>query len=164
MAREEKGEKAEQVVEEVPQKKKLPLKKLIIMGAAVLIVVTAGAFGAIYYKKFFNKKEQVEHQAPVGAIWPMDPFIVNIRDENSDRYLKIVIELDISDKNCIPELNQLKPKLRDNVLDLISAKTYKDIMDISGKQRLRDEIMVRLNSFLTGGKIVKVYFTDFVIQ
>jgi flagellar FliL protein len=37
-------------------------------------------------------------------------------------------------------------------------------MDISGKQRLREEIMVRLNSFLTGGKIVKVYFTEFVIQ
>jgi flagellar FliL protein len=130
------------------------------MGVAVLIVVTAGAFGAIYYKKFFNNKEQVEHLAPVGAIWPMDPFIVNIRDENSDRYLKIVIELDISDKNYIAEMNQLKPKLRDNVLDLLSSK----IMDISGKQRLREEIMVRLNSFLTGGKIVKVYFTEFVIQ
>ncbi len=161
MAREE---KEEQVGEEVPQKKKLPLKKLIIIGVAVLVVVTAGAFGTIYYKKFFNKKEQIENQAPVGAIWPMDPFIVNIRDESSDRYLKIVIELDISDKNYIAEINQLKPKLRDNVLDLLSSKTYKDVMDISGKQRLREEIMVRLNSFLTGGKIVKVYFTEFVIQ
>ena len=33
-----------------------------------------------------------------------------------------------------------------------------------GKQRLRDEITMRLNSFLSGGKIVKVYFTEFVIQ
>jgi len=162
MAREE---KEEQVVEEgVPQKKKLPLKKLIIIGITVVVVVTAGALGAIYYKKFFDKKEKQEQQAPVGAIWSMEPFIVNIKDENSDRYLKIVIELDISDKNYIAEMNQLKPKLRDNILDLLSSKTYKDIMDISGKQRLRDEIMVRLNSFLTDGKIVKVYFTEFVIQ
>jgi flagellar protein FliL len=161
MAREEKDENA---VEEVPLKKKLPLKKLIIIGVAVLIVVTAGAVGTVYYKKFFNKKDQVEQQAPQAAIWPMDPFIVNIQDQGADRYLKIIIELDISDKNCIEELNQLKPKLRDNVLDLLSSKTYKAIMDISGKQRLREEIMLRLNSFLTKGKIVKVYFTEFVVQ
>jgi flagellar FliL protein len=163
MAREERDE---QVVEQVPQKKTLPLKKLIIIGVAVLVVVTAGVFGAIYYKKLFAKKESTEQQAAVvGAIWPMDPFIVNIQDQGTtDRYLKIIIEFDISDKNCIAELNQLKPKLRDNVLDLLSSKSYKDIMDISGKQRLRDELMVRLNSFLTGGKITKVYFTEFVVQ
>jgi flagellar FliL protein len=162
MAREERDEQA---VEAVPPKKSLPIKKLIIIGVAVLVVVTAGVFGAIYYKKLFAKKENTEQQVAVGAIWPMDPFIVNIQDQGTtDRYLKIIIELDISDKNCIAELNQLKPKLRDNVLDLLSSKSYKDIMDISGKQRLREELMVRMNSFLTGGKIMKVYFTEFVVQ
>lgn len=162
MAREE---KEEQAVEQVPPKKTLPIKKIIIIGVAVLVVVTAGVVGSIYYKKMFSKKESTEQQAVVGAIWPMDPFIVNIQDQGTtDRYLKIIIELDISDKNCIPELNQLKPKLRDNVLDLLSSKSYKDIMDISGKQRLREELMLRMNSFLTGGKITKVYFTEFVVQ
>jgi flagellar FliL protein len=162
MAREEKEEK---VVEEVPQKKKLPLKKLIILCVAVLVVVAGGVIGTMYYKNAFGKKEQQQQQAPVAAIWPIDPFIVNIQDPGgSDRYLKIMIELDISDKNCIAELNQLKPKLRDNVLDLLSSKSYKDIMDISGKQRLREEIMMRVNSFITSGKILKVYFTDFVVQ
>ncbi len=161
MAREEKNEQA---VEDVPQKKKLPLKKLIIIGVAVLIVVAGGTVGTIYYKKMSDKKEQVQQQAPVAAVWPMEPFIVNILDQGSDRYLKIVVELEISDKNCIAELNQLKPKMRDNVLDLLSSKSYKDIVDINGKQRLRDEIMMRLNSFLTGGKIAKVYFTEFVVQ
>jgi flagellar FliL protein len=161
MAREEKDE---QVVEDVPQKKKLPLKKLIIIGVAVLIVAVGATVGAIYYKKMSDKKEQVQQQVPVAAVWPMEPFIVNILDQGTDRYLKIVVELEISDKNCIAELNQLKPKMRDNVLDLLSSKSYKDIVDINGKQRLRDEIMMRLNSFLTGGKIAKVYFTEFVVQ
>ena len=161
MAREEKDEKA---IEEVPKKKKLPMKKLIVIGIAALIIVAAGVAGFISYNKFFGKKDQVQQQAPQGAIWPMDPFIVNIQDQGADRYLKIMIELDLSDKNCIDELTQLKPKLRDNVLDLISSKSYKEISDISGKQRLREEITLRLNSFLTKGKIVKVYFTEFVVQ
>jgi flagellar FliL protein len=94
----------------------------------------------------------------------MDPFIVNLVDNNGERYLKISVELEVSDKNVVPELNKLKPKLRDNILDLLTAKSYKDLVDMMGKQRLRDEIMMRLNSFLSGGKITKVYFTEFVIQ
>jgi flagellar FliL protein len=37
-------------------------------------------------------------------------------------------------------------------------------MDMAGKQRLREEIAMRLNTFLTTGKVSKVYFTEFVIQ
>jgi len=37
-------------------------------------------------------------------------------------------------------------------------------MDISGKQRLREDIAFKLNSILSKGKIVRVYFTEFVIQ
>ena len=93
----------------------------------------------------------------------MEPFIVNLVDNNGERYLKISVELEVS-KNVVAELTTLKPKLRDNVLDLLTAKSYKDLVDMVGKQRLRDEITMRLNSFLSGGKIVKVYFTEFVIQ
>jgi len=64
----------------------------------------------------------------------------------------------------VDELNLLKPKLRDSILDLLSAKTYKEMMDPIGKQRLRDEIALRANAYLTKGKIIKVYFTEFVIQ
>lgn len=159
-----KEEKREDVVPEVPQKRKMPLKKLIIMGVAALIVISAGTVGAIYYKKIFDKKESSKGQVTEGAIWPLEPFIVNLVDQGGDRYLKIVIELDVSDKNCVPELNQMKPRLRDNILDLLSSKSYKDISDFTGKQRLRDEITMRLNSFITSGKITKVYFTEFVVQ
>jgi len=37
-------------------------------------------------------------------------------------------------------------------------------MEPAGKQRLRDEIVLRLNSFLTKGKVLKVYFTEFIVQ
>jgi flagellar FliL protein len=97
-------------------------------------------------------------------MWPMAPFIVNISDNQGERYLKIVMELEVSDQSIIAVLEQLKPKLRDNLLDLLSAKSFSELMDMAGKQRLRDEIIVRLNSFLVRGKIVRVYFTEFVIQ
>jgi flagellar FliL protein len=44
------------------------------------------------------------------------------------------------------------------------VKTFKELMELTGKQKLRDEMVMRLNAFLTKGKINKVYFTEFVIQ
>ena len=38
------------------------------------------------------------------------------------------------------------------------------IMDLAGKQRLREDIAGRINNILQKGKVTKVYFTDFVIQ
>ncbi|MFB3925568.1 MAG: flagellar basal body-associated FliL family protein [Syntrophales bacterium] len=146
------------------KKSKGALVKWVVIGAVVALLVGGGAAGFLYFKKASGKKEAASKEQVTTAIWTMEPFIVNLIDNNGERYLKISIELEVSDKNIIPEMNKLKPKLRDNVLDLLTAKSYKDLVDMVGKQRLRDEIMMRLNSFLVGGKIVKVYFTEFVIQ
>ena len=140
------------------------LVKWIMIGSIALVLIVGGALTVVFMSKSSGKKEEAAKEQPVTGVWAMEPFIVNLADNNGERYLKVTIELEISDKNIIPELNTLKPKLRDNVLDLLTAKSYKDLVDMVGKQRLRDEIVMRLNSFLTGGKINKVYFTEFVIQ
>jgi flagellar FliL protein len=94
----------------------------------------------------------------------MEPFVINLQDNQGERYLKLVIQLEISDPLGVKELDLLKPKMRDNILDLLSAKTLKELMDTGGKQRLREEIMMRLNSIVMTSKITKIYFTDFVVQ
>lgn len=148
-----------------PPKKKSFLKWIII-GVVALAVIGGGVFGAMHFlgASKEKKKEQAAAKPAPSALWPMDPFIVNLADNQGDRYLKVTLELEVSDAACIPELNQIKAKLRDNILDLLTAKTYKDLMDIAGKQRLRDEIGMRLNSFLGTCKVTKVYITEFVIQ
>lgn len=166
MPKEERDERGsdEQVV---PVKKKGSILKWIIIGLVVLVILVVGIVGGVLYltKAADVGKQPVQQQRPlVGSMWAMEPYIVNLMDNNGDRYLKAVIQLELSDPTAVPELEQLKPKLRDNVLDLLSAKSYKDLMEMGGKDRLREEIAMRLNSFLTKGKIIKVYFTEFVIQ
>jgi flagellar FliL protein len=164
MAREDKDE--EKTDQEQPVKKKGSMMKWIIIIVAVVVIVGGGAGGAYYYftKMTASKKETAVQKPPIGALWAMEPFIVNLIDNEGQRYLKAVIQLEVSDSLTVAELDQLKPKIRDNVLDLLSAKSYKDLMEQGGKQRLREEIQMRINTFLTKGKIEKVYFLDFVIQ
>ena len=166
MAREEKDEPQEGEQQDVPVKNKGSLLKWIIIGIVALVIVAGIIGGVLYFTKTSEvKKQPAEQQRPlVGSTWAMEAFIVNLMDNNGDRYLKAVVQLELSDAAAVPELEQLKPKLRDNVLDLLSAKSYKDLMEMGGKERLREEIAMRLNSFLTKGKVVKVYFTEFVIQ
>ncbi|HLA27736.1 MAG TPA: flagellar basal body-associated FliL family protein [Syntrophales bacterium] len=157
----------EEIVQEQAAKKKVPIVKIIIISLVVLIAIAAGVFGGIYFFTDHGDAKKAAVQPPkplIGTMWPMAPFIVNLSDNQGERYLKIVIEIEVSDQSVVPELELLKPKLRDNMLDLLTAKSFNELMDVGGKQRLRDEIVMRLNSFLVKGKIVQVYFTEFVIQ
>jgi flagellar protein FliL len=148
--------------EEAPKKSKLKL--FIIISIGVVIIAAGAVAGFFLFPKAESKKHEPEQKPVVMSIWPMDAFVVNIADVNGERYLKLVIQLEISDPSAIPELEQLKPRLRDNILDLLTAKTYKDLMDLTGKQRLREDIAGRINNILSKGKVTKVYFTDFVVQ
>jgi flagellar protein FliL len=156
---------AEQLDPQPQTQKKAPLLKWIIIISVVLLLVIGGA-GAGYYflKKSPEKKAVAQAQPVIGTVYPMEPFIINLQDNQGERYLKLIVQLEISDPLGVKELDMLKPKMRDNILDLLSAKTYKELMDVGGKQRLREEIMMRLNSIVSTAKISKVYFTEFVVQ
>jgi flagellar FliL protein len=164
MAKDDRDE--EKTEQEQPAKGKGSMMKWIIIIGIVVLVLGGGAGGAYYYfvKMAAPKKEAAQQKPPIGALWAMEPFIVNLIDNEGQRYLKAVIQLEVSDPLTVAELDQIKPKIRDNILDLLSAKSYKDLMETGGKQRLREEIQMRVNSYLTKGKVEKVYFLDFVIQ
>lgn len=155
--------------EQVPEKKKGSALKWIIIAAVAVFVLGGAGAGAYFFlvksKVSAEEKKHAEQNKPPAAVfWPMDPFIVNLIDNEGERYLKVALQLELSEPSSVEDLNLLKPKIRDSILDLLSAKTYKEMMDPIGKQRLRDEIALRANGYLTKGKILKVYFTEFIIQ
>ena len=167
MAKDKKDQK-DQVEEQDQQpkvKKGISLKWIIIISVALLIVVGGAVAGYFFYSKTQSKKP-VEQKTVVITFWPMEAFVVNIKetDAGGERYLKLVIQLELSEPGAIAELEQIKPRLRDSILDLLTPKTYKELMDVAGKQRLREDIAGRVNNALTKGKVTRVYFTEFVVQ
>jgi len=164
--REEIKEKEEQTEGAVPESgnKKGSMMKFIIIGVVALVVLGAGIGGAVLFMGKSTDKKSATAAPAIGPTWAMEPLIVNLADNNGDRYLKVVMQLELTGPEASKELDVIKPKFRDSVVDLLSNKTYKDLADNIGKQRLRDEIMLRGNSMLMQGKINKVYFMEFVIQ
>uniref|UniRef100_I2PXB4 Flagellar protein FliL n=1 Tax=Desulfovibrio sp. U5L TaxID=596152 RepID=I2PXB4_9BACT len=92
----------------------------------------------------------------------LPPFVVNLADPNARRYLKIVLDVEMTGNPELLEANQAK--IRDSLLMLLSSKTSQDLGTLEGKILLRKEIVDRLNQALGQAKVARVYFTDFVIQ
>jgi flagellar FliL protein len=151
---------------EPKKKSKKSFLKWIIVVTVLLFAGVAGFGGWKYYQSFVagEKKAKEDQVARIGDVWPMGTMIVNLMDGNGERYLKAVIQIETSGPECISELNMLKPKIIDNILDLLSSKKYRDIVGFEGKQRLREEISMRVNNYISKGRIRYVYFTEFVIQ
>ena len=111
-----------------------------------------------------QKAEAGHALAIMGPIFSLDTFIVNLKDEEGKRYLRITMALEVSDGTTQAEVEKRLPQVRHRILMTLPSKKYDDIRSGEGKIRLRDEIITKLNSLLTTGKVTDIYFTEFVVQ
>ncbi|HEX9023554.1 MAG TPA: flagellar basal body-associated FliL family protein [Geobacteraceae bacterium] len=169
MANKEEQGKEKKAAEEVPKSGK---KKWIIIGVIALVVAVGAAAGVFFYMRSngegegaeasAGKKEAAVRKTPV--IYPLEPFIVNIHDGANLRYLKVKLEFEITAAEAKEELDKIQAPMRDAILVLLSNKNLDDITMTDGKNKLRDEVMATVARVAPAGKVVRVYFTDFVVQ
>lgn len=169
MAESRKRDEREEI-EEMEDQEERPKKGGMIMKLVIalvfLVILGGGAVGGwMFYQEWSQEGAAVEEPvAQIGPLWPVGTLIVNLLDSEGERYLKITIELELSSADMIQELDALKPKILDGVLDMLSTKYYREIVGFEGRQQLRDEIAMRINNYLTKGHVTQVYFTEFVVQ
>jgi flagellar FliL protein len=163
----------------------IPLKMVIIIVAGTLVIGLGGAFAlfklmagghggdeqkaeATTAKAAGHKEAEVKPDAPKvntpGAIYDVDPFIVNLADTPEVRYLKLTVKLELESQDTSAELASRIPQLRDTILVLLTSKDSASIRTPQGKFQLRDEITQRVNSLLPKPGVRAAYFTDFVVQ
>lgn len=176
-------EKAEEVAK--PEAKGGMMQKLMLVvavalassvsGGVVSWIVTTRALATVNNpaKETQSEETQPSEQDPItaalekGGALALDPFVVNLADSDSARYLRIKVSLMVDDKTKMAELqdNQaLQVKLRDVILQTLTQKTAHDISNEEGKNKLRHEIQTKIEGYFKKPKLVDVMFTDFVIQ
>lgn len=99
-----------------------------------------------------------------GHLYDLDPFIVNLADPGSSKYLKIRIGIESCEAKPDEEFQKRLPQLRDAILTILSSKTYKEIYDSEGKGKLKGEIIQKANQLPGRLKVKTIYFTEFVVQ
>jgi len=147
-------------------KPKSKFKKILIF--AVLGLLLAGG-GLVAYILFVDEPPGKEAHAGKGAQKPgvsmaLDPFLVNLADRESRRYLKLRLELEVDSEGTVKELEKSLPRIRDALILLLSSKTYLDLSSFEGKQQLKQDIKKRVSELPAGKKVTDVFFTEFVAQ
>ncbi len=153
-------------------KKKSKLILFLIIGI-VFILIAGGGFFA--YTKFFASPQEGGEQGngkqtekstpePVGEMFSLEPFVVNLADPQGDRYLKLKISMEVDDPAAVERARKLSPKLRDIVIMMISSLAFEEVMTPEGKLRIREELRTRFNRVLEPYRVENIYFSEFVVQ
>ena len=164
--------------EEVGESKKGSLleNKAIVLGAIVVvqILLAIGLTQFLIVPKLGvsdadmsgGTPEILEEEMPeMGVLVGLQEIIVTLKsDPRRPRYLKININLEVSDGIVAEVVSGRLPQLRDMVIMALSDKTPEELSTPEGKKGLRDEIFRRVDAKMPNGTLMNVYFSDLVVQ
>ena len=148
-------------------------KGLLIIIVLVVLLLGGGGFGAYWFllrtppltAEQLAEIEAAKKPEPVILpVFALKPFVVNLADKKSRRYLKVTMKLELSNEELLEEIDKRRAQLRDVVLTLLSSKTAVEVGTMEGKFLLRQDIIKRVNVNLVTGKVTKVYWEEFVVQ
>lgn len=169
----------ENVTEEKKSSKTL---LFIIIGAVILLILIGVAAAVLVYSGDKKAETQNDNTAntqakssthstkdanllSIGPLYAIDkPFIVNLMTQNSRRYLKTSITLELSNDKLQEEVDSKSTIIKDIIIDVLSSKSIEKIVTAKGKEAIKDEMLQRINQVLVDGSVNNIFFTEFVIQ
>jgi len=171
----------EETVQEEPVKPASSLSIGKILMIAVLALASSAGGGVVSFllvnralrheakaaEATENNEEKMAEILEKSAVLPLEPFVVNLADKDAARYLRIKISLMVDNKTKTKEIEEnqaLQLKVRDVILQTLTAKTSKDLINEEGKNKLREEIRDKIGGYFREPKLTEVMFTEFVIQ
>lgn len=108
-------------------------------------------------------ERQSELPRSSGLVLPLPPITVNLSDPNGRRYLKLGLEVEVN-SDVAAQLKSNNSRIRDAIIMLLAGKSYDDVSSPDGKVLLKAEIAARINQILGSQRVVRVFFTDFVVE
>jgi len=145
---------------EAPKKSK---KLLIIIVAAVLVLVLAGGGAFMLLKKGDHaeddeeaaeetvkpkKKDKKTEAAHPPVFINLDTFTVNLIPETGDQYLQVILALELEDIAAENELKGQMPKIRNNIMLLLSSKKASELLPKEGKESLAEALKEEINDII----------------
>jgi flagellar FliL protein len=163
---------------------------LVIVGGLVVVLALAGGGAWFVMSKKAAAAEDVEevsHAAPKGppTFLPLDNMVVNLADPGGEKVAQVGITLEVVDLKAVEKVKVYLPAIRSGILLLISQRTAEDLLQIEGKEKLSQDILVealkpfgggeevdpkdkkavaRAKKLAEAGPVRGVYFSSFIVQ
>lgn len=150
-------------------------KKLFIIIGIVVVLLISGGVGA-YFAGLFDSAEEVEKTAEgeaeaeggegVEIIYKDFPDILT--NLNEGRWKKVGVRinvvLELANEEQSLRLDAIIPKVHDGIQVYIRGQKPNDLKGAAGMQRIREELLARLNKAFAPTKIRDLYFKEMLVR
>lgn len=163
------GENPEDAPASPPKSK----KKKIIIAVILLLVLIGGGVGAFMLvgKKAAKQVDESisvdEHGNPISkaVYYTMPQFLVNLNaSSKSQVFLKATVILEVQKATDVPFIESNLPRLVDGINTYLRELRSSDLAGSAGIQRLREEILLRVNKAIVPVQVNDVLFKEIIVQ
>ncbi|WP_085900783.1 flagellar basal body-associated FliL family protein [Kiloniella majae] len=143
----------------------LPLLLILIAGAGAYFT---GMLDSLLGKEEAAEEEVVEEVIPAhgpAAFYDVPELLVNLNSSgNKKHFLKITISLELESQIDIPGIEAVMPRIVDNFQVYLRELRIEDLSGSAGIQRLREELLLRVNAAAAPIKVKDVLFQEMLVQ
>lgn len=171
--------------EAAPKKKGLSGKKLIIFIVLPLLLLIGGGAGVYFSGLLGGGEEPVEqaeegghgeaaaeagHGAEEGHVGPatfyeLPDLLVNLNTGNrSQAFLRLTVAFELTGPTATAVIEQVQPRIIDSFQVYLRELRVQDLSGSAGMQRLREELMLRVNAAAQANVVKDVLFKEMLIQ
>ena len=152
-------------------------KKLVLFVLLPLLLLGGGGAGA-YFLGFLDPllgveepvaegegAEEPEADASTAIFYDLPEMLVNLQSNGRKAsYLKISIALELVDEDSVQAVETVVPRIIDNFQVYLRGLRIEDLQGTAGLERLREELLLRVNTAAKGKHVSDVLFKEMLIQ
>jgi flagellar FliL protein len=100
----------------------------------------------------------------VKQVIELQPFIVNLADDNEPRYLRMTVSVGLAEAGEAKADPLFTTKIRNAMLAVLTSKKSEQILTVEGKAVLRKELLAAARAAVEEPEVHAIYITDFIVQ
>lgn len=99
-----------------------------------------------------------------GPILKLENFIIQLRGTDTDRYVRVAFDLELSSEADRSALQSRMPHIRDAVIAYFSDRSLDELRGSEGMERVKSAVLKRLDEIAGPKRVRAVFITELVIQ
>jgi flagellar FliL protein len=152
----------------------------IIYILAGMLIISGGIMGAMlmgWIQISSPQMESAEHKGvpgkpakppekptEMGPTLKLSSLIINLNEPSGFHFVKAAIVLELGKADDLEKIKERTAPLTDTVILTLGDQHLTDLMNPEYRERLKKELLARLNQRLQSQKIKKLYFDEFIYQ
>ncbi len=148
-------------------------KKIALFAGLPLLLIIGGVAGA-YFTGLLDSvlgdltAEEAEESSPLAGdvmFYDLPEMLVNLNTGGKQtNYLKIKVSLEVENEAMLARLENLLPRVVDNFQVYLRELRVEDLNGSAGLYRLKEELLVRVNTAIKPHKVNDVLFREMLVQ